>query len=64
MYLSLSRRREILPDGSIIILDSSRKPVKMLALYPDRKEAQEKILNDLLGFISRLQVGTEEDLGI
>jgi len=70
MHLSLSRRREIRSDGSIWVFDMSEEPVRILTLYPDKKQAQEMTITDmgpskdpdLLRIISKRQDGTEEEL--
>ncbi|MHC4088183.1 MAG: LolA family protein [Planctomycetota bacterium] len=72
MHFSLSRRREIWADGSIRVFDMSKKPVRILTLYPDKKQAIEMTLTDmgpakdpdLLRILAGRQDGTEEDLGI
>jgi hypothetical protein len=72
MYKNLSIRREERDDGSIFIFDMSKKPVKTLALYPDKKLAREEVLldrgplkdPDMLRMIANRQNGTEEDLGL
>jgi outer membrane lipoprotein-sorting protein len=71
MYLTLSQRREIRSDGSIWIFDMSEKPVKVLALYPGKKEAMKQTLEDmgpvkdfdLLRTLGERKDGTEENLG-
>jgi hypothetical protein len=72
MHFSLSRRREIWGDGSIWVFDMSEKPVRILTLYPNKKQAIEMTLTDmgpakdpdLLRILVGRQDGTEEDLGI
>ena len=70
-YLSLSRRREVLPDGTIRVFDMSQQPVRVLTLHPDRKLAvEETLLNagpssdpDFLTAVGRMRNGSAEDLG-
>ena len=70
-YLSLSRRREVLPDGTIRVFDMSQEPVRILTLHPDRKLAVEETLvnagprsdPDFLTAVSRMRNGSAEDLG-
>ena len=73
MYMTLSRRREIKNQGSLIqVFDMSQRPVRILVLYPDRKFARETLLldrgptkdPDMLRIIAGRQNGTEEDLGL
>jgi subtilisin family serine protease len=72
MQRSLSSRREIRPDGRILIFDLSQKPVRILALEPAKKTATEVTLSnagpiedfDLLGILGRIKDGTEKDLGV
>lgn len=72
MRLSLSRRREIRPNGEVLVFDLSQAPIRVLTLDPARKTAVEKtLLNteptkdpDLLAILSDIQDGTEEDLGV
>ena len=70
-YLSLSRRREVLSDGTIRVFDMSQQPVRVLTLHPDRKLAVEETLPnagpssdpDFLTAVSRMRNGSAEDLG-
>ncbi len=71
MRLNLSRRREILPDGRIVIWNLSRDPTQCLTLFPKEKRATETTGSkgpskdpDLLKMAFTLQDGTEEDLGV
>lgn len=73
MHMTLSRRREIRDEGRLVqIFDMSRKPVRILALYPEQKFAKETLLldrglskdPDILRIIAGPQNGTEEDLGL
>lgn len=71
MRLSLSRRREIWPDGRILVFDLSRNPNKTLILIPQNKWAVEKTLTgtrprsdpDLLRILSAMRDGPARDLG-
>ncbi len=68
---TLTRRREIMEDGSIRVFDLGQDPVRMLTLYPDKKLAILKIYTDsepmqdpdLLAIIANIQEGDAEDLG-
>ena len=73
MHMTPSKRREIRDEGRLIqVFDMSQRPVRILALYPDRKFARETLLldrgptkdPDLLRIIAGRQNGTEEDLGL
>lgn len=71
MYLNLSRRRQVSSDGAIAIFDMSRKDILMLQLQPAQKKASLKTIPgrgpakdpDLVAMVSRMQGGTEQDLG-
>ena len=71
MQLSLSRRREIRPDGSILVVDLSQEPAKALELYPEEKRAVETTVlgkvpandPDILRRASDAQNRFGEDLG-
>jgi outer membrane lipoprotein-sorting protein len=72
MILDPMRRRELLPDGSIMIVDSSAVDVRYLRLSPDQDKAELTIMPgkgptvsnpDLLVMIARIQDGSEQDLG-
>ena len=73
MHMTLSRRREIRDQGKLIqVFDMSQRPVRILALYPNRKFAKETLLldrgplkdPDMLRIIAGRQNGMEEDLGL
>jgi len=71
MRLSLSRRREIMPDGRIIVYDLSKNPTQCLTLFPKEKRATRTTGRkgpakdpDLLKMAFTLQDGSEEDLGV
>ncbi|MEN6334902.1 MAG: hypothetical protein ABFE01_11620 [Phycisphaerales bacterium] len=66
---SLTRRRELLSDGSILVYDLSIP--KELALYPDRKQAHEHWPDieptsdlDLLTLVNSMQERAAEELGM
>jgi len=46
MRWSLSRRREVMPDGTVTVVDLSHSPVRMLELIPDERRAVERTLID------------------
>lgn len=71
MRMSLSRRREVLADGTVRIFDLSTAPNVVLTLRPDGKQAERRILldteprqdPDFLRMIAGMQGGLAEDLG-
>jgi len=40
MRWDLSRRREVMPDGTVIVVDMSDKPIRVLELFPAEKRAR------------------------
>ncbi len=68
---SLTRRREVMEDGSIQVVDLGLNPIRILTLYPEKKLAIERVYTDsvpmqdpdLLAIISGIQEGEAEDLG-
>lgn len=71
MRPDLTRRREVRPDGTILVFDLSQAPVRVLTLFPDGKTAVEKTYvgsepakdPDLLGIVASMLDGDAEDLG-
>lgn len=70
-YLSLTRRRQESPGGTIYVYDLGSKPPRCLTLRPDMKLAVEETFTamppthdpDLLKILSEFQAGQEERLG-
>lgn len=71
MRTSLARRREVWPDGRILVFDLSQQPNKVLTLNPDGKSAVEQtLLNtgpredpDMLRIVAGMRDGSAESLG-
>jgi hypothetical protein len=71
MRLSLSRRRELRADGTILVFDLSEEPNRVLKLDPDKMLAEEQTLPDtgprhdpdILKMVADLRDGAAEDLG-
>jgi hypothetical protein len=71
MHLTLSRRREVRPDGTVLVFDLSQQPNRTLILCPERKSAVEQtLLNtgsrqdpDFLRMLAAMRDGSAEDLG-
>ena len=71
MRRSLSRRREIQPDGTVTVVDLSQRPIKILELIPDERRAVETTLigrgpaqdPDTLEMAKDARDGSGEDLG-
>lgn len=72
MRPDLSRRREVRPEGTILVSDLSQQPNRVLTLDPARKSAVEKtLLNtgprqdpDFLRILANMRDGQAEDLGV
>jgi hypothetical protein len=72
MRLSLSRRREIWPNGDVLVFDLSQQPIRTLILKPEKKLAIEESLTgtgprsdpDLLGLLGRMRAQSAETLGV
>jgi len=72
MRWSLSRRREVMPDGTITVVDLSQSPIKTLELIPGEKRAVETSLigrgpaqdPDMLQMARDAQGGPRENLGL
>ncbi|MBN1491020.1 MAG: hypothetical protein JXA69_13975, partial [Phycisphaerae bacterium] len=71
MRLTLSRRREVFPNGEVRIFDLSQTPNVMLSLSPGTKRAERCVLlgtgvqqdPDFLQILGTMRDGTAEDLG-
>lgn len=72
MRPSLSRRREVRPDGTILVFDLSQEPNRTLILNPERRTAVEQtLLNseprqdpDFLRILAGMRDGKSDDLGV
>ena len=72
MRLSRARRREIRPDGDVLVFDLSQEPNRVLTLKIEQKAAIEQTLSgtgsrsdpDLLGLLGRMRAQSAEQLGV
>lgn len=68
---SLSRRREVRPDGSVLVVDLSQDPMRVLQLNPAERQAVQTAVHgrgpatdpDILAEVYELEDGAEEPLG-
>jgi outer membrane lipoprotein-sorting protein len=71
MRWDLSRRREVMPDGTVVVVDMSDKPIRVLELFPAEKRARLTVKPDrgpledpdILNMADVARVGGAEFLG-